>query len=74
MNKSPQYNQQTERKQCKSEVEEIFILHQKLAPSAAATKIYLKINSGFHARENPSVEAAISESSQIRELRETTNF
>ena len=29
------------------------------------TKIYLKINSGFHSRENPS-EAAISESSQIQ--------
>ena len=29
--------------------------------------LYMKINSGFHARENPS-EAIISESSQIREL------
>ena len=28
---------------------------------------YMKINSGFHAREKPS-EAIISESSQIREL------
>ena len=74
MNKSPQYNQRTERKQCKSEVEEIFVLHQKLAPSAAATKVYPKINSGFHARENPSFEATVSESSQIRELHETINF
>ena len=32
--------------------------------------LYLKINSGLHARENPS-EAIISESSQIRELYET---
>ena len=31
--------------------------------------LYLKINSGFHARENPS-EATISKSSQIRELHE----
>ena len=29
--------------------------------------LYMKINSGFHAREKPS-EAIISESSQIREL------
>ena len=38
-----------------------------------ATKVYLKMNSGFHARGNPS-EATISESSQIRELYETINF
>ena len=73
MNKSPQYNQQTEPKQCKSEVEEICI-HQNLETGLiAATILYLKINSGLHVRENPS-EATISESSQIRELHETTNF
>ena len=52
MNKSSQYNQQqTESKQCKSEVEELCI-HQN----------HLKINTnfGFHARENFS-EEAISE-------------
>ena len=51
MNKSPQYNQQTEPKQCKSEVEEIFI-YQNLE-SGRYQHLYLKINSGFHARKNP---------------------
>ena len=68
MNKSPQYNQQTEPKQCKSEVEEICI-HQNLETCPIA-ELYLKINGRFRARENPS-EATISESSQIRELHET---
>ena len=46
MNKSPQYNQES-----KSEVEKICYLpkHGKW-PSQ---HLYLKINSGFHARKNP---------------------
>ena len=36
-------------------------------------QLHLKINSEFHATQNPS-EAAISENSQIRELHETINF
>ena len=66
MNTSPQYNQQTKPKQCKSEVKEICI-HQNLETGPIAATIYVKINSGFHAWENTS-EATISESSQIREL------
>ena len=38
MNKSPQYNQQTEPKQCKSEVEEICI-HQNLETGPVAATI-----------------------------------
>ena len=58
MNKSFQYNQQqTEPKQCKSEVEELRI-HQNL--ETGHCNIYLKINTrkswGFHARENFSKE------------------
>ena len=37
MNKSPQYNQQTEPKQCKSEVEEIFIQQNLGTGPIAAT-------------------------------------
>ena len=48
----------------------LFTKTWKLAPSQ---QLYLKINSGFHARENAS-EATISESSQIRELHEMINF
>ena len=76
MNKSPQYNQQTEPKQCKSGVEEICT---RPKPGNCHHNIvlqqlyYLIINSGFRAGENPS-EATISESSQIRELHETLNF
>ena len=33
----------------------------------------MKMNSGIHARENPS-EATIYNTSQVRELHETTNF
>ena len=51
MNKSPQYNQQTEPKQCKSEVEEICI--QQNLESGRHQHLYLKINSGLHARKNP---------------------
>ena len=51
MNKNPQYNRQTEPKQCKSEVEEIYI-YQNLE-STRYQHLYLKINSGFHARKNP---------------------
>ena len=52
MNKNPQYNQQTEPKHCIPEVEKICI-PQKLAPSQqlSLANVYLKINSGFHARE-----------------------
>ena len=38
-NKSPQYNQQTEPKQCKSEVEEIFI-QQNLGTGPIAATIF----------------------------------
>ena len=89
MNKSPQYNQQTEPKQCKPEGEERCI-HKNLEtdPVAATRNVAtsqqpgnwlrrsnqdLKINSGFHARENLS-EVTVDERSQIRELHETINF
>ena len=52
MNKSFQYNQQTGAKQCNSEVEEICI-YQNLESGCHSIFIYLKINSGFHARKNP---------------------
>ena len=52
MNKSPQYNQPAA-KQCDSEAEEIGI-HQNWP----LQHLY-KMNSGFHARKNPS-EATIS--------------
>ena len=71
MNKSPQYNQGAEPKQCKSEVEEICI-HQNLE-TWSLQYLYLKIYSGCHAREI-SFEQTISKSSQIRELHETINF
>ena len=48
MNTSPQYNQQTKPKQCKSEVKEICI-HQNLETGPIAATIYVKVNSGFHA-------------------------
>ena len=52
MNKSPQCNQQqAELKQCKSEVEELHIL-QYLETGHCSIDTYLKINSGFHAKEN----------------------
>ena len=52
MNKSPQYNQHS-----KSEVEEI-CFHQNMESVRNSillqnNSIYLKINSGFHARKNP---------------------
>ena len=47
MNKSPQCNQQS-----KSEVEEICI-YQNMENSRDSIYIYLKINSGIHARKNP---------------------
>ena len=53
MNKSPQYNQQAEPKQCKSKVEEMFI--QQNLETGPIAAIYLKINSGFHARERESL-------------------
>ena len=56
MNKSTQYNQQTEPKKCKPDVEEICI-YQNLKCGHQHHSIYsymsLKINSGFHARKNP---------------------
>ena len=71
MNKSPQYNQQTEPKQGKCEVQRKYIFIKTWMETAAITEhLYLKINSGCHAKENP-FEGTISESSQIRELHET---
>ena len=64
---------QTEPKQCKSEVEEVCILFPKTWKLTLWQQLYLKINSGFHARENPS-EAKITESSQTGELHEIINF
>ena len=51
MNKNPQDNQQTEPKQCKSEVEEICIC-QTLESGRHSMHLYLKINIRFHAK-NP---------------------
>ena len=51
MNNIAQYNQQTEPKQHKSEVEEICI-YQNLE-SGCHQHLYLKINSEIHARKNP---------------------
>ena len=70
MNKSPQYNQQTEPKQRKYEVEEI---HSSKPGNWPSQHLCLKINTGCHAGENPS-EETISESNQIRELHETINL
>ena len=47
MNKNPQYNQQS-----KSEVEEICI-YQNMESGSLSIYLYLKTNSGFHARKNP---------------------
>ena len=47
--KSPQYNQKSEPKQCKSKVEEIFTKTWKVAVTES---VYLKLNRGFHARKN----------------------
>ena len=51
MNKSPQFNQQTEPKQCKLEVWEICIYRN--LESGRHQHLYLQINSGIHARKNP---------------------
>ena len=51
MKKSPQYNQQTESKQCKFEAEEICI-YQKPG-KWPLPHLYLKISSGFYARKIP---------------------
>ena len=57
----------------KSEVEELHI-HQNLETNhSASIFLHLKINSGFHARENFS-EETMSESSQIRKLHDSINF
>ena len=63
MNKSPQFNQQKEPKQCKSEVEEICI-SQNLE-TRGCHRICLKIKSGFHARQN-SRQQYLSESSHVQ--------
>ena len=53
MNKSPQYNQQTDPKQCKSEIEENCIMNlPKPGKWPSLQHLYLKINSGFHAKKN----------------------
>ena len=53
MNKSPQYNQQTDPKQCKSEIEENCIMNlPKPGKWPSPQHLYLKINSGFHAKKN----------------------
>ena len=73
MNKSPQYNQQTQPKHYKSEVEKMWYVFPKTWKLAPSYQLYLKIDNRSHARENPS-KAAISESSQFRELHETIHF
>ena len=50
--KSTQYNQQTESKQSKSDVQEICI-YQNRESGHYTQHLYLKINGGFHARKNP---------------------
>ena len=56
MNKNLQYNQQqTESKQSQSEVEELNI-YRNLKPGKLLQHLYLKIDSGFHARKNFSEE------------------
>ena len=50
MNKNPQYNKQTEPKQCKSKVEEMYI-YQNL--ESGHHSILSEKNCGFHARKNP---------------------
>ena len=56
MNKIPQYNQQIEPKQCKSEIEEICIYLPKPG-KCPSQHLYLKLSigkySGFYARKNP---------------------
>ena len=61
MNKIPQHNQQMKPRQYK---------YSPKPGDCALQHLYLKINTGCHARENPS-EETISESSQISELHET---
>ena len=74
MNKSPQYNQQTEPKQCKCEVFRKYIFIKTWMETAAiAEHLHLKINSGCHDKEN-TFEQTMSESSQITELHETKNI
>ena len=46
---------------------------RKYSPKPGNIHLYLKINSGCHARQNLS-EETVYESSQIRELHETINF
>ena len=60
MNKSPQHNQQTEPKQCKSEVEEISIF-QSLESAHHSIYIWKKI-----VCSNKESQAAISESSHAQ--------
>ena len=57
----------------KSEVEELHIHRNLETNHSASISLHLKINSGFHARENFS-EETMSESSQIRELHDSINF
>ena len=64
MNKSSERNQQRKPKQFLSEVEKMYLPKPGNWPSQ---HLYLKINTGYNASENPS-EETISECSQIREL------
>ena len=53
MNKSPKYNQQTEPKQCKSEVQKICIYQNLELESGRHRSIYIrKKNNGLHARKH----------------------
>ena len=63
MNKSPQYNQQIEPKQCKSDVYGICISQNP--PGKWLSQHYLKINSGFNTRKNPK-QQYLSESSHVQ--------
>ena len=54
MSKSPQYNQQTEPKECKPEDEEKSIYQNLESGShSIGSYCYLKVSSGFNARKNP---------------------
>ena len=71
MNKSPQYNQQTEPKQCKSEVE-LNMFSAKLETGPITPTI--SENKKRFTCQRESIWSKSTESSQIRELHEIINF
>ena len=66
MGKSPQYNQQTEPKQCKSEVEEIYVFTKNWKVAVTAHRmLYLKIDSAWVPCQKES-QGTISENSHVQ--------